>query len=297
MFIAQCLDSLYSQDIPEEDFEVICVNDCTPDNSASIVESYAEKHLNLKIINYKENRKLGGARNAGMEVATGNYIWFVDSDDFIEPNVLGTLCSIAEKDDLDILHFEYRNYPEHPVSHVVHENTGIMTGADLFFDKRFIWYHDLITAWRKIYKRDFLISNRIDFAEHIMFEDNDYSIKAFAYAERVKHIALIAYNYRNNPDSITRTSQSSEHIFYWINLSHRLCILKSNLSQDKKDIRFNSLIDGFIRYQMRNVIDVYLLLTGKERDRARIIIRKGINHPLKKYTPLKTYYRIKLGLI
>ena len=87
-FIGRCLESVYSQDIPENEYEVICVDDSSPDDSLSIVQDYAQKHANLRIVKNKQNRKLGGARNAGLDVASGDYIWFIDSDDFIEDNVL-----------------------------------------------------------------------------------------------------------------------------------------------------------------------------------------------------------------
>ena len=94
-YITQCLDSVYAQDIPEEEYEVICVDDCSPDNSIAIVEEYAKQHSNLIIVRNKYNRKLGGARNAGMEVATGQYVWYVDSDDYISENCLAYLLNIG----------------------------------------------------------------------------------------------------------------------------------------------------------------------------------------------------------
>ena len=101
-YIALCLDSVYHQDIPEEEYEVICVDDCSPDSSIAIVEEYAKKHTNLVVVRNQYNRKLGGARNAGMEVATGRYVWFVDSDDFVEKfflslhRVLGCTLKFSE---------------------------------------------------------------------------------------------------------------------------------------------------------------------------------------------------------
>lgn len=296
-YVAQCLDSVYHQDIPEEEYEVICVDDCSPDNSLSIVERYAEKHANLVIVRNAFNRKLGGARNAGMEVATGKYVWFIDSDDFIEENCLKTLLEIAENNDLDMLHFNYAEYPnaENPTRRP--QDTELMSGTDMWFNPNFIWYHDLVTAWRKLYKRQFLIDNSIHFAEHIMFEDNDYAIVAFANAQRVKHIALCVYHYRNNPNSITRVKYTSEHIGYWLDLAHRLRVVEEAFDRENKDLRYRELVINFTRYTISNVLSMYAKIDANNRREARCVIRQKISRNLKHYMSRKIYYKIKFGLL
>ena len=296
-FIAQCLDSVYNQDIPEEDYEVICVDDCSPDNSIAIVEHYAKKHANLVIVRNALNRKLGGARNAGMDVARGKYIWFIDSDDFIIPNILGEFLSISESDDLDVLHFNYAEYPKDVVNIKLQSDTSVITGPSMFFSSGFLWGHDLVTAWRKLYRRQFLLDNHIHFAEHIMYEDNDYAILVFAYAERVKHVITKAYYYRNNPESITRVKLTSTHIEYWLNLCHRLVDVKNRLIHEERDPRFIPLINDFIRYHIHNVLDVYSRMDMEYKNGARKIICRDIDSALKPYTPRKEYYKIKLHLI
>lgn len=296
-YIAQCLDSVYQQDILEAEYEVICVDDCSPDNSIAIVEEYAKHHANIVIVRNQYNRKLGGARNAGMEVAKGKYIWFIDSDDFIEENCIKTLLTIAEKEDLEMLHFNYAEYPNVMLPERRPDDTDVMTGTDMFFDSRFIWFHDLVTAWRKLYKRQFLIDNKIQFAEHIMFEDNDYSIVAFAYAQRVMHIDLCAYHYRNNPNSITRVKYTSEHIGYWLDLAHRLRVIEETFMKENKDLRYRALLINFTRYTISNVLSMYAHIGDDNRREARCMIRKKINQRLKPYISRKTYLKIKLGLL
>lgn len=296
-YIAQCLDSVYHQDIPEEEYEVICVDDCSPDNSISIVEEYAKKHTNLVIVRNQYNRKLGGARNAGMKVATGNYIWFIDSDDFIKKSSIGKLLSIAESDKLDVLHFQYENYPDFWTPPRNPFDTSVMIGTEMFFSTDYIWYHDLVTAWRKIYKRQFLLENNIAFAEHIMFEDNDYAIEVFANAKRVKHITDIVYSYRYNPESITRVKYTSEHIGYWLNLCHRLRVMRDKFIQNKYDVRFVELIDGFIRNNINNILNMYDQVDTIYRKEARRMICKEINSSLKPYISKQKYYKIKLGIL
>lgn len=294
-YIARCLDSVYSQDIPESEYEVICVDDCSPDNSVSIVEEYASKHANLRIVRNKENRKLGGARNAGLEVACGNYIWFIDSDDFIESNVLRDLCAEAEKEDLDVLHFNYEVYPVGASLHQIN-SFELMTGPEMFFDKRFIWYHDLVTAWRKLYRRSFLIENHIAFAEHIMWEDDDYSIIVFAKAKKVRHIDLHAYFYCSNPNSITRTNYNSTHIFYWIQLCDRLKHLKESFEEEGLDERFQGLIDRLIKFHVYNTFSIFKTLPEAEKKKSRRLISKALPR-LRSHISKKNYYSFLFRII
>lgn len=296
-YIVQCLDSIYDQDISEDEYEVICVDDCSPDNSLFLVQEYSKKHNNLVIVQNKYNRKLGGARNAGMEVAHGKYVWFVDSDDFIVENCLGKLLNIAESQNLDVLHFNCLEFPEaHKIDRGL-TDTSLMNGVDLFYSSDFVWYHDFVTAWRKIHKRQFLIDNKIHFAEHIMYEDNDYAINVFAHARRTMHISDVVYYYRNNPNSITRVKYTSEHISYWIDLAHRLCDLKKMLIEEKKDVRLLTTLDEFIRYTVGNLINVYSNMDSVEKKITKKILRGGMNKTLKTYTSRLNYYKIKLGII
>jgi len=295
-FIERCLDSVYKQDIPENEYEVICVDDCSPDDSLSVVQEFAQQHDNLRIVQNKENRKLGGARNAGLMVACGEYVWFVDSDDLIEDNVLGNLCLTAEQENLDVLHFNYENFPIRTPLHKI-ESQELMTGPEMFFSKHFIWYHDLVTAWRKLYKRSFLIENRIFFAEHIMYEDNDYAILVFAKAKRVRHIDLFAYNYSVNPESITRKGYSSIHISYWLDLCNRLLDLKSRLLEEGADKRFQGEIDRFVRNESQLIFSKFHLLPKKEKRKARLLISDKKYISLWRYTSKSVFYKFKLRLI
>lgn len=296
-YIAQCLDSVYDQDIPEQEYEVICVDDCGPDQSRKIVERYANIHSNLRIVTYEQNRKLGGARNAGLDVAQGKYIWFVDSDDWIEKNIISRLLDIAEGNALDMLHFNHTIYPISSKETRCIDNTEVMTGTDMFFDTRFKWDIDLITAWCKLYRLQFLEDKGLRFAEHIMYEDNDYAIRAFAEAERVMHTREVVYHYRQNTESITRTKITVNHLDYWVELSKRLLAIKQQFEKEHKDERYLLLLSRFIRYELSCVFDEYCKLDRDNKRIARKMLRNKIGSELRSYMSVKKYVRLKLGLI
>ena len=87
-YLPECLDSLLAQDI--SDYEIICVNDGSKDTSPKILWQYAAQHGNIRVID-QENGGVVSARNAGLSAAQGDYVWFVDADDFLLPNILGSL--------------------------------------------------------------------------------------------------------------------------------------------------------------------------------------------------------------
>lgn len=99
-YVAECLDSLLDQDISHEDYEIICINDGSTDRSLETLQVYAQKNANIRVVS-KENGGLSAARNAGLDYATGDYIWFIDSDDFVQRNCLGELRCIAKQTSCD----------------------------------------------------------------------------------------------------------------------------------------------------------------------------------------------------
>ena len=103
----ECLNSIYMTSVDEGSFEVICVNDCSPDCSREVILEYQTRHKNLLLIDHTENKKAGGARNTGLLAAKGEYVWFVDADDTIAPSALKTILEVCETNDLDALCFNY----------------------------------------------------------------------------------------------------------------------------------------------------------------------------------------------
>jgi glycosyltransferase involved in cell wall biosynthesis len=203
--IGQCLDSVYNQDIPEEDYEVICVNDGSPDNSRQIVIEYQKKHSNLILIEHDKNMKLGAARNTGRSIAKGKYIWNVDSDDYVQSNVLKQLVSECEKDELDLLIFNFYhsiNGVEKLNQAYPFSNSQLCSGLE--FTKKYCLDHfsEISPVWTQIYKLDFLEKNNLSSPEYNYAEDAPFTFKALFLARRVKSIVIPCYVYRIGGDSI-----------------------------------------------------------------------------------------------
>lgn len=201
-YLKECLDSIYAQDILEVDFEVICVNDCSLDCSREMILEYQKLHSNLVLIDHAENKKAGGARNTGLLVAKGKYIWFVDADDTIEPNALKKVLYHCQKDDLDAMCFNYNCLYEDRtiVEHVFDDSMFIQKGVIFLLDtfENELIYH-VGFPWRTIYRRTILIDNCVRFPEQLLYgEDTTFMVEGLMYSSRVRAISNVLYNYRKN---------------------------------------------------------------------------------------------------
>ena len=228
-YIEECIRSLYNQNIPWEEYEVVCVDDCSPDNSRAIVKRLQKEYPTLRLINHDRNRKQGGARNTGLMAAQGMYVWFVDSDDFIYPNVLGLMLETIETNALDILQFDY-NREKESISNQW-QLSEIKSGEAYLFDHvSRDWFDKISGPWRQLFSRDFLLANQLRYIEGVMYEDTDYMLQAFLLAEKVQNISIEAYHYRINNESVTTTHISPIKLAWQVNQMVR-CAKLTNLTE------------------------------------------------------------------
>ncbi len=204
-YIEKCLESVVNQTLKE--IEIIVVNDGTKDNSIKKIEKYFSDSR-IKIIN-KQNGGLSSARNAGLEIAKGEYISFIDSDDFIEEKMLEELYN--ESENADIVFSNNLNYN-------MLDNKLSKEEREFFFDKMsnkgsYICMYSSAVVWNKIYKRDFLEKNNLKFIEGIIHEDDIFTIKSHFLAKKVKYVKKFHYYYRiNRRDSIMSNKVKNKHL-------------------------------------------------------------------------------------
>lgn len=192
-YIVRCIDSLLRQDF--DDYEVILVNDGTTDRALETLQEHVDSD---KII--IRNQEHGGqslARNEGMKMAGGDYVWFIDSDDWVEENCLKEIC--ASLDGCDILYFnQYYESGDSADSAVIKENNA-NTGKELC--KQDV----MVGPPFYIYRRAFLIERGLSFAEGLFHEDNLFTPIALYNARSVKPYNKPVYHKYTNPSSTTRT--------------------------------------------------------------------------------------------
>lgn len=204
-FITDCLDSIYSQDIPENKFEVICVDDCSNDRTVEIIFRYKAKHSNLILIENEINRKQGAARNAGIKIANGEYIWFIDSDDWIKKMCFSELLTIMQTLQLDVLNFNYFKVDKNQRLSIENkiESTELTTG-EILLNRINIWEN--LGACRRIYNFSYLKSLNILFKERKHTEDTIFSIYSVYHAKRIVNVDKCYYYYRWNASSTTNNN-------------------------------------------------------------------------------------------
>lgn len=209
-YLDECLNSLFPIS-SNNDIEVICVNDGSTDTSPEILKRWKIRWPGLQIVN-QPNGGLSRARNAGLDASVGDYVAFIDSDDFINYQMLLDILEIAQKNNADIAIGDYlefidessnRNYI---LQHIENAPTTIEPGETFFYK----YYKSLRSVvWRSIYRRSFLLSNNLLFHEGIYFEDVEFTPVAFFTAEKVIYTHIPFYYYRKRNQSIT-TSQSTQ---------------------------------------------------------------------------------------
>lgn len=187
-YIEKCINSVLQQDY--EDYEIIVVNDGSTDNSERIVSNI--KNEKLLLIN-KPNGGLSSARNEGIKYATGDYIWFVDGDDYIEKDALRILNSHLQKEKYDVISFRYYK--------VYKKNKILQIDRMDINDKK---QYPLVntSAWGKIYRKDFYIKNNFRFTDGKIYEDLSLIPFIMCKAEKVKFIEEPLYNYIYRVNSI-----------------------------------------------------------------------------------------------
>lgn len=203
-YLRKCVDSLLNQDIPSSEYEIILVDDGSPDKCPQICEEYAAAHENIRVVRRK-NGGLSAARNSGIEVAQGEYVMFVDSDDYIEPNVLGELLVQMERDKLDVMRYDFRNVNEQYIE--FHPNkdpkrdvdlSGTVVDGETFLNNRL---GPGCYAWQFVLRRSLL--NDCLFKEGIYFEDTEWTPRMLLRAKRVASTPMVVYNYLWRKGSIT----------------------------------------------------------------------------------------------
>ena len=203
-YLRDCLDSMLNQMM--FDWEAICVNDGSTDGSVAILKEYAGKDNRIKVI-AQPNGGLSAARNAGMKAAKGEYVLFLDSDDWLEPNALQTLAD--HLDGADMVCFSGRRFFEETRTyHSADSLTEKVYPAGMdYYNENALLHRDFafVCAVLRLYKRSFLVEHELRFKESIFHEDNLFTPQACYYANQVKVIDKCLYNYRVRPQSITTT--------------------------------------------------------------------------------------------
>lgn len=206
--VSKCVESILSQSF--QDYEIILVNDGSKDSSGTICEQFNSNHPDKVRVVHQENQGLSSARNSGLGIARGIYVWFVDGDDTVSPDALYLIAErLVSGADIYLLdHYNCYTHSEKQIYHKYFQGTR-MKGSFV------LKINGAIPAWASVYRKDFLISNCLTFTPRLIHEDFEFSIRSYTLADSVEHLNQPLYNYicdRNG--SIMNTSTAKSPIGY-----------------------------------------------------------------------------------
>ena len=187
-YMPKCMETLLEQDIPQSAYEIIFVDDCSSDNSLELAKEYAAQYENVRICTHEKNKGLAAARNTGIDTATGQYLCFVDPDDYIEKNSLAALLKQMDEEQLDMLRFnyqkideDYNNMSDSEIEARFDYSPGVMTGTEYLAHRLGIGCY----VWAYIYRLEFIKSTGIRFFEGCFFDDTPWLPRVLQKAQRV----------------------------------------------------------------------------------------------------------------
>ena len=223
-YLQRCLESVLNQTL--SDIEIICINDCSADNSLGILREYSAKDKRVKIINFTRNQGAAAARNTGIKEAGGEYLGFIDSDDYIEPDFYENLYKKAVKTGADIIKGSDMKlcYPDGKTE-IDEQNYKIR-------QNKLNFWCQYTTA---IFKTDFIKKNKIDFPEGLLVgEDPVFTIKAAILANKIEVINNAQYYYMRREGSLNSDIWDEEKILSYVKYIEMIAdfSLKQNLSRE-----------------------------------------------------------------
>ena len=231
-------------------YEIIVVDDCSPDNEYEIVEDYKKRHNNIRYIRHDVNKRQGGARNTGIRAARGEYVMFVDADDcLLYTNVLSVLLKLADSSHSNVIRTEvYKTIEADSSLHQLlaeynsFDENRVNSVSRSFVDWRSGNFS--CSVWGALYKRAFLLEHNLWFREKVWFEDTDWTQKVLYHAGTIDFIDFPFYGYRQSPDSTTRGYSVAAFDGNVEGVLETYRFYKSVIAED--DAFWNVLREGFV---------------------------------------------------
>ena len=275
-FLPTCLDSLLDQDIDSRDYEILIINDGSTDDSLNVAQQF-EKHSQNIIVHSKANGGVGSARNLGLSLAKGEYIYFIDPDDYLASQVLGTLIEYAESNTLDILTFlskqslDSKLYRHKPVTDQLALST-IKNGIDYVANNRYqneVWWY--------LIKRSFIEETQIKFIEDRWMEDAILTAELFLKAQRMAKLPIDAHRY-SIVEGSAMTSKDNAHYLRIIDDNRNAAMVYENLIKDL--ILKNANPDCIKRLRIRQQSFVFFMMVRMLKSTIKLREVKKIMHQL-----------------
>ncbi|MBQ3544324.1 MAG: glycosyltransferase [Lachnospiraceae bacterium] len=274
LYLKECLESVLQQEY--KNIEVICIEDCSTDNSKKVLESIAREDCRVRVFLNKNNSGLSKSRNIGIDMARGEYLLFLDSDDYLVDNSLKVIVQKADELSVDMLSFDSKSIYEG--SRITYDGkrkktykNEVLRGGDAFVEQRHNGDYK-VPVWQYLYRRDFIKRNELYFVEGIYHEDVLFTFFAYMYANKVMFLNELVHMYRVRKESIT-TSKSLLHkrIEDLVLIYEQSYIQFAKLNFHDRDILGSQL--EYVRY---NILKYYHMCDSEQKIMCRECLSDGI---------------------
>lgn len=252
--IEKCISSILKQTY--KDYELLLIDDGSTDNSLKVIKKYS-KYKNIRILN-QENHGVAYTRNRGIKEATGDYIMFIDNDDFIDSDYIEQHVTAISKENSDIVISGYRRI--NIENKILHEEKL----RDTYW-ARFI----IITPWARMFRKDFLLKNNIEFLSYGIGEDIYFNLLAYSFAPKITILSYVGYNWFFNTKSVSNTNHKG--------LNKKI----DNLVLLDKVIKKYDVLDEYLSYYLVRYYIWYLLYSGRNANSKDFMME---------YKRIKTWY-------
>lgn len=288
-----CMDSLVNQTLPKSDYEIIAVDDASPDNSVEVLREYEAKYPGLvKVIVHEKNRRQGATKNTGIKAAQGEWIAFVDSDDWVTPDCYEKLLKKAEETGADMVGCEYSLVTEHTmqVGKIACNNTMDQTGIldEEKHKKLFMRSGSMVI---KIYKLDVIRENDLCFPEGIFYEDNCAGPLWSLYFKRFERVDEPMYFYYQHQVSTVHhiTEDKCRDRMTAAALLYEECKQRGFLEQYFRELEYRFT-------ELYYVITLFSYLSGVKHPRLSFVkeLRKGVEERFPNFMA-NSYYKANTG--
>ena len=288
-YIAECLDSVVNQIDADKLLEVIVVNDGCTDNSQTIIDKYTEKY-DFVTSYLQKNGGLSAARNTGARLANGDYLYFLDSDDYISNDMIKKCYEAAISTDSDIVTFKTKPFFDDDSDGLIMQKyTRTMSASKTYNGKELFSYmvkHNEFypSIWLHFYKNEFYKNNNFSFIEGIIYEDTPFSYKAINSAEKVFFIDSIFHFRRTRCNSLIRAKIKPKHIY-----SNNVGIeFMANWYLEEKAGNSRSLKEELEFLQRIAAGNIITIMQSDNEDNKKKAEKKAYKAVLKKYPFLRS---------
>lgn len=218
-YLRRSLDALVNQTISKEQFEIIAVNDGSTDSSHEILKEYSQRYPSFFRVYNKENGGQATARNLGIQMASGDYIGFADSDDYVDVTMFEKMYKMAEEDKADLVECHYHSMLEQKETddngEPMYKEIGTRGRISAKSDPRELILDPQVSPWNKLYRRNILIDNDIRFPEGVIYEDTSFYVKTIPFIRKQSYIdeKLVYYSVRQKSTMTSNLGKRVGDIF------------------------------------------------------------------------------------